>query len=247
MEFEQLVTEAAGVPLRGWDFGWVAGRVEGSDPSWSYPRLAAELVRGSSSLLDVDTGGGELLASLGSLPAGTVATEGWEPNVAVARERLGPLGVNVRFGRGDRLPVAEGSADVMLNRHGLLDAGEVARVLAPGGVLLTQQVGSDDCAEINAALGAPAAYGRAWNAEEAVAALAARGMAVIDVRQEWPPLIFKDIGALVYQLRAVAWQVPDFTVERYAEDLRAIDRHIRAKGEFRVRAHRFLVRAERSA
>ncbi|MFF5083687.1 hypothetical protein ACFY36_42120 [Actinoplanes sp. NPDC000266] len=74
MEFERLVAEAAGVPLKGWDFGWVAGRVAGSDPSWSYPSLAGELVRGSTRLLDVDTGGGELLSSLGPLPAGTVAT-----------------------------------------------------------------------------------------------------------------------------------------------------------------------------
>ncbi|SNY71666.1 class I SAM-dependent methyltransferase [Paractinoplanes atraurantiacus] len=247
MEFERLVAEAIGAPLKGWDFGWLAGRVEGSDPSWSYPLLAGELVRSGSRLLDVDTGGGELLSSLAPLPAGAVATEGWEPNLASARERLGPLGVDVRFGRGDGLPVADRSVDVVLNRHGRLDAGEVARVLAPGGALLTQQVGSDDCAEINAALGAPAAYGRSWNAGGAVAELGAVGMGVIDVREEWPSLTFYDIGALVYQLRAVAWQVPDFTVSRYEEGLRRIDRHIRESGEFRVRAHRFLVRAERSA
>ncbi|MFF5083688.1 hypothetical protein ACFY36_42125 [Actinoplanes sp. NPDC000266] len=73
------------------------------------------------------------------------------------------------------------------------------------------------------------------------------GLAVTDVREEWPFLTFFDVGALVYQLRAVAWQVPDFTVERYEEGLRGIDRRIRAHGEFRVRAHRFLLRVERSA
>ena len=64
---------------------WAAG----SDPSWSYPKLAGELVRGSTSLLDVDTGGGELLACLAPLPARTTAVEGWAPNLTVARERLG--------------------------------------------------------------------------------------------------------------------------------------------------------------
>jgi SAM-dependent methyltransferase len=234
--FDELVAEAAGVPLRGWDFGWLAGRATGSDPSWSYPAGAAELVRAAPSLLDVDTGGGEMLASLAPLPARTVAVEGWEPNLAVARDRLGPLGVEV-------VPAATGTFDLVLNRHGRLDAGEVARVLRPGGRLLTQQVGSDDCAGINEALGAPPADERTWTAGTATSALTAAGLTVLDVRQEWPPFTFLDIGALVYQLRAVPWQVPGFTVARYENALRRIDAHIRSHGEFRVRAHRFLILA----
>jgi SAM-dependent methyltransferase len=246
--FERLTAEAVDVPLRGWDFGWLAGRISGSDPSWSYRDIAAELMRNRESLLDVDTGGGELLASMTPLPARTVATEGWEPNLAVARERLGELGVEVRFAPSSSLPVADRSVALVLNRHGRLEAAEVARVLSPGGELLTQQVGSDDCAGINEALGAPAAYPTRWDAAAAAEALTAAGFTVVDVREEWPPFRFFDVGALVYQLRAVTWQVPDFTVGRYENALRRIDDHIRAEGEFRVRSHRFLVhaRADRS-
>lgn len=66
-----------------------------------------------------------------------------------------------------------------------------------------------------------------------------------DAREEWPWFAFRDIGALVYQLRAVSWQVPDFTVIRYREGLRRIDTIIRRRGEFRVLAHRFLIRAHK--
>jgi SAM-dependent methyltransferase len=236
--YEKLVAEAAAVPLRGWDFSWIAGRATGSDPSWSYPDVARELVARSKSLLDLDTGGGELLASLGPLPPATIATEGWEPNLAVARQRLG---VDVRFTPGPELPVDTGSVDLVLNRHGRLDPAEVARVLRPGGVLLTQQVGSDDCAEINDALGASPAYDETWDAATATKRLTAAGLTVTEVREEWPEFVFHDVGALVFQLRAVAWQVPDFTVEKYADALR----RIHERGEFRARSHRFLIRAER--
>ncbi|MCO8274853.1 class I SAM-dependent methyltransferase [Actinoplanes sp. TRM 88003] len=244
--FEQLVTEASEAPVKGWDFAFLKGRAAGSDPTWSYPERARDLVRSSGSVLDTDTGGGEMLASLAPLPAGAVATEGWEPNVAVARDRLAPLGVEVRFAPGPELPVADRSVDAVLNRHGRLHPGEVARVLQPGGTLLTQQVGSDDCREINEALGAPEPYDTVWNAETAVAQLTAAGMTVLDVREEWPLFIFRDIGALVFQLRAVPWQVRDFTIARYEAPLRRIDARIGATGEFRVRSHRFLIQAAAS-
>jgi SAM-dependent methyltransferase len=133
-------------------------------------------VRGSTSLLDVDTGGGELLASLAPLPARTIAVEGWEPNLSVARDRLAPLGVDVRFAPDTNLPVEGRSVDLVLNRHGRLNPAEIARVLRPSGLLLTQQVGSDDCAGINEAVQASAAYGTTWNAETAVDASAAAGL-----------------------------------------------------------------------
>lgn len=238
MTYEDLVAEAVAVPLRGWDFSWLDGRATGSAPSWSYPDIARPLVARSRAVVDLDTGGGELLESLGPLPAGTIATEGWEPNLAVARERLG---VDVRFAPDAALPVGTESADLVLNRHGRLDPAEVARVLEPGGVLLTQQVGSDDCAEINVALGAPSAYAKAWDAATAAAQLEIAGLTVTEVREERPDFVFHDAGALVFQLRAVAWQVPDFTVEKYEDALR----RIHAGGEFRARSHRFLIRAER--
>jgi SAM-dependent methyltransferase len=237
--YEELVAEAVAVPLRGWDFSWLDGRATGSDPSWSYPDIARPLVARSKALLDLDTGGGELLASLGPLPAGTIATEGWEPNLAVARERLG---IDVRFAPDSTLPVDDESVDLVLNRHGRLDPAEVARVLRPGGTLLTQQVGSDDCAEINRALGAPPAYSETWDASTAAARLEAAGLTVTEVREERPEFVFHDVGALVFQLRAVAWQVPYFTVEKYEDALR----RIHSGGEFRARSHRFLIQSTNS-
>jgi SAM-dependent methyltransferase len=241
-DYDDLVGEATGVPLTGWEFAWMDGRAAGFDPSWSYPDLARRLVRRAHSLLDLDTGGGELLAELAPLPPHTVAVESWAPNTPVARDRLSPFGVAVVT----ELPGGEDEFDVVLSRHGRLPAEDVARLLRPGGTLLTQQVGSDDLADLNAALGAPAPHPRPWTADVAVAALTSAGLAVTDVREERLAVTFHDVGAIVYQLRAVPWQVRDFTPQRYERELRRLHALIRTEGRFTATAHRFLVEATRA-
>src|SRR3954447_10519924 len=125
--YEDLVGEAAAVPITGWEFSWQDGRTVGFQPSWSYPDLAHPLVRRAGSLLDLDTGGGELLAELAPLPPHTVAVESWGPNVPVARDRLGPFGVSVVT----ELPGGESEFDVALSRHGRLPVMDLARLLKP--------------------------------------------------------------------------------------------------------------------
>jgi hypothetical protein len=231
-DFDASIAEALSAPTDGWDFSFLDGRTHTADVSWSYATLARPLIDAAGALLDVDTGGGELLAALAPLPARTVAVETHQPAVAAAR--LGPLGVAVVTA----LAEAGGGFDLVLNRHGRLDAAGTARALRPGGALLTQQVGSQNCAELNAALGAPPVRPAGeWSAPVAADALAAAGFALQEVREEFPELTFDDPGAIVFQLRMVAWQIPDFSIQRYAERLRAL------RYPFTVRTHRFLILA----
>jgi SAM-dependent methyltransferase len=248
LDYDELVAAALAAPVHGWDFGWLAGRALGSDPTWSYSQLARVALDRSSRVLDVDTGGGELLASLTPLPPHTVATESWPPNLPVARARLAPLGVDVLLAPPDApLPVPDGAFDLVLSRHGRLTPAEVHRVLLPGGTLLTQQVGSEDCAGLNTALGAaPAHRPGSWTLRNVDGALAAVGFEIGTAREEWPLYTFTDVGAVIYQLRMVPWQIPDFTAARYHTALRRLDARIRTDGPLRVHSHRFLLRATRT-
>jgi SAM-dependent methyltransferase len=225
----------------GWEFAWLDGRHVGSEPTWSYPHLARSLIHRAIGLLDLDTGSGELLAELCPLPPHTVAVESWTRNVAVARERLTPYGVPVLT----ELPGGENEFDVVLSRHGRLPAADIARLLRRGGRVLSQQVGSDDLAAINQALGAPPAHPRRWNADVAAGTLGEAGLQVTDVREEKPAITFRDIGAVVRQLRDLPWQIRDFSPQRYADELSRLDSFIRLHGGFTVTAHRFLVEAVR--
>ncbi|MGA2521097.1 MAG: class I SAM-dependent methyltransferase, partial [Acidimicrobiales bacterium] len=141
---EALIEEAEAAPVEGWDFGWLDGRATEQRPSWGYSRLAAERAKDVASLLDLQTGGGELLSELPRLPPLTVATEGWEPNVRRAAQRLHPLGASVVFAHEDQpaLPFGSGTFDLVVSRHPVTTWwDEVARVLRPGGRYLSQQVG----------------------------------------------------------------------------------------------------------
>jgi SAM-dependent methyltransferase len=89
----------------------------------------------------MDTGGGERLAAIvGPHGVRGVATEEWAPNVPVARARLAPLGIDIVRGASSALPFSDACFDLVLNRHGALNAVEVDRVLRPGGWFVTQQV-----------------------------------------------------------------------------------------------------------
>ncbi|WP_240669718.1 class I SAM-dependent methyltransferase [Actinoplanes solisilvae] len=241
MRIGQQYEDSAGERATGWEFAWLDGRDVGSEPSWSYPALARALLRRASAVLDLDTGSGELLAELAPLPPHTVAVESWARNTPVARDRLAPFGVPVLT----ELPGGENEFDVVLSRHGRLPAADIVRLLRRGGRVLSQQVGSDDLAGLNGALGAAPAHRAPWNAEVATSALCAAGLEVTDVREERPPVTFTDVGAVVRQLRDLPWQIRDFSPRLYQEALARLDTFIRLHGGFTVKAHRFLIEAVR--
>lgn len=70
-------------PFSGWDFSRLAGRRESLRPhdTWDYTATVRRAMGGATALLDMDTGGGEFLATLAPLPPDTVAIEGYPPNV----------------------------------------------------------------------------------------------------------------------------------------------------------------------
>jgi hypothetical protein len=84
-------------PSTGWNFSCLKGRMEEQLNllPWDYEATVRSLLLNARGLLDMGTGSGEFLASLSPLPPDTCATEGWAPNIAIARQRLGPLGVTV--------------------------------------------------------------------------------------------------------------------------------------------------------
>jgi SAM-dependent methyltransferase len=136
--YEQVVADALATPFEGWDWSAFRGRFDEDRPSWDYRAVVREHADRVGSMLDLGTGGGELLAALAPLPTRTVATEGYAPNVAVARRRLEPLGVEVvdTTALGDEqepLPFPSGSVELVINRHESYAPREVHRILAPGG------------------------------------------------------------------------------------------------------------------
>lgn len=233
----------AAAPFAGWDFSYLNGRMIEGAPPWSYLDLAKAAVVGAQDILDVATGGGEVFSSLAPFPGRARAVEGYVPNLAVARRRLKPLGVDVFQGNtASGMPFEDGAFDLVLSRHGGFRAAEMHRILQPGGTFLTQQVGGDNLADLVAVFGGRLAYPD--NTLERVCEdLVALGCE-IKLREAWHgPATFLDVGALVYFLKAIPWLVEGFEVDRSRDVLGALHRQLQAGRPLQFTYSRFLIQA----
>jgi SAM-dependent methyltransferase len=247
--FEFLITEAE-AHFSGWDFSYIANRESQAPLRWSYVSEALLQVRKSQAVLDMDTGGGEMFSYFAPFPPTAYATEAYAPNISIARERLEPLGVVViplDEEEPRHLPFEPGTFDLLLNRHGYYREPELYRILQPGGLFVTQQVGNQNDIGIRKLLGAPDAIANTeWpDLNRAVASLQSAGFRIIKQLEDIYPQRFYDVGAIVYQLKAVPWQIPDFSVESYFEPLKAIHETIQQTGYVDVLEHRFFIIAQK--
>jgi SAM-dependent methyltransferase len=259
---DQLINEAENAGFSGWDFSFLHERLIEDPLPWDYLQRIRQQIPLASAMLDLCTGGGERLAGLAPLPRVTIATESYVPNVPVASGRLRKYGASVvhvdremqnPFGPSGgadgqhcerRLPFEDSSFDLMVCRHGSFSSEEVARMLRPGGLFISQLVGEDNYPDLNRGL-----HGRAtvWFPHDGPKppALEDFGLEVLERREAKPASLFKDIGAIVYYLRAVTWQIEDFSVERYLDRLRHLHGEIQNSGGLRTHYHRHLIVARK--
>lgn len=263
---DAYIAEGLAADTAGWDFDRFADRMRTTPPPWDYGRLVDDAVgTDTATLLDLGTGGGEWLAAwLSGRPAAqrprhVVATECWPPNVPVAGRRLGRYGAlvvqadgaldNVEQGPSDRsgrLPLADASVDVVINRHESYRAQEVARVLRPGGTFLTQQVAYGE-SDLHRLLDLPQPGTGEWTLRYAVNQAAEGGLTVLDGGVGTDVTVYRDVAPLAWYLRQVPWAVPGFDPARDPDRLRAVQRTIDRDGPVQVRRQHFWLRATRRA
>jgi SAM-dependent methyltransferase len=247
--FEELVAEGEAEPVAGWDFSWFRGRATEERPPWGYSRLLAVRMATATAALDIQTGGGEVLAQITRPPRVLVATESWPPNVEVARRNLRPLGAAVIPADDDGgLPFRPGSFDLVVSRHPTIAMWEeISRVLRADGTYLSQQVGAGSNRELTDFMMGPQAVDQGRSPRCAVAEAEAAGLVVVDLKEQALRVAFNDVGAVVYFLRKVLWTVPGFTVDGYREQLARLHEQITSDGPFVSYAQRFLIEARKPA
>jgi SAM-dependent methyltransferase len=229
--------------MQGWTFAYKPVPLDAPEP-WDYETRAAELVRAAASMLDMGTGGGEVFERvLAGFAGRAAATEGWGPNVPVADRRLRPLGVGVVHALNLTLPFAADSFDLVLDRHEELSPEHVARVLRPGGRLLTQQVDPDYHHELRAFFPRMTVFEP--HAVTYPAGLARAGMQVLDMRQHSRRVAYQRLGHLVYFLVAAPWTIPDFDLEADLDALLAAERALKGPEGLVLSDPRYLLEARK--
>jgi hypothetical protein len=269
--FEELIAEGDAVPVEGWDFSWFEGRATEERPAWGYARLLGGRIGGAAAVLDIQTGGGEVLAgAVRSVRAATgtaappvltppvlvapvlvapvlVATESWPPNLSLARRALGPLGGAVVGAADDAdLPFGDANFDLVVSRHPTVVLWpEIARVLVSDGSYFSQQIGPGSNRELFDFMMGPQPVNRTRSPAAVVAAARRAGLEVVDLREQALRVEFFDVAAVVHFLKKVLWTVPGFTVPGYLEQLARMHEYIQANGSFISHARRILIEARK--
>lgn len=227
----------------GWDFSRLDGRWIDEELPWDYKKIVLENLKRTDTLLDMGTGGGEFLLTLGHPYGLTSVTEGYKPNLELCKKNLGALGIDVKFvDTDDKLGFADSTFDIVINRHESYDPKEVKRVLRPGGMFITQQVGGRNDVDLSQRLvGDNRQIDETWDLEHAAGALEETGFEVLYKQECFPKLKFLDVGALVYFAKIIEWEFPGFSVESCFDKLLELYEECKHNGYIEGTEHRFII------
>lgn len=234
--------------IHGWDFSHIDGRyTEQDDLPWDYRETILRYLTPERKLLDIDTGGGEFLLSLNHPYENTAAAEAFPPNVTLCQETLLPLGIDFRPGDGkEKLPFGDGSFDMVINRHGDFNAEDIYRVLKPGGIFVTQQVGAEnDRALVELLCGETAMPFPEQYLDITVRKFQNAGFEILEGSECFRPIRFFDVGALVWFARIIPWEFPGFCVDSCLDRLLTAQKILEEKGCIEGQIHRFLLAAQK--
>ncbi len=231
--------------FEGWDFSYIKNRWITEKPDWNYDNLAKDLIKNSKSVLDMETGGGERFSTFGPFPKKVVATEGYKPNIAIAKKNLEPLGVKiVEVLDASKLPFEDEEFDLIINRHGSFNAKEVFRILKKGGIFLTQQVSGDYAEDLIKKFNTKRKFAD-WNIEKAKIELE-QAEFKIELFRDWKgKMKFSDVGAIVYFLNAIPWTVPGFSVKRDFDNLKKLQKYLDNGNQLEFKQAMFLIKCKK--
>ena len=235
--------------IHGWDFSHIDNRYEETPLPWEYRSVILRYLQPEMRLLDIDTGGGEFLLSLNHPHRNTAATENYSPNIQLCRETLAPLGIDFRpADGGGTLPFGNDEFDMVINRHGDFNPAEIGRVLKPGGMFITQQVGAQNDRELVELLMGPQPLPFSdQHLSIATRKFEEAGFTILDGQEYFGPIKFYDTPALVWFARIIQWEFPGFSVDGYLENLYHAQEILERDGCIQGNIHRFLLVARKTA
>jgi hypothetical protein len=226
--------------LTGWSFAGLTTRHLDPPPPWDYEALAASARLGNTRARSRHRRREVLSRVVAGGEARVIATEEWGRTcpsrgaVRAARRRRRAAGARRCCSRAK-------PSDLVLDRHEELDL-EVARVLAPGGRVLTQQCGAD---EAGAARYFPRKehFGDLFNGY--AGGFRAAGLDVLRAERHRARVTFGSLGDVVYMLLVAPWTVPGFDPEADIEALIALEDGLSSPEGIILTEERFLIEAAR--
>ena len=242
-ELKELWKKEEQATFKGWDFSYLENRWDEEELPWNYEEILKKYLKPEYKLLDMGTGGGEFLLSLKHPYNNTSVTEMWIPNVELCKERLEPLGIQVKQVFNDsELPFEDNTFDIIINRHASFEIKEVKRILKPDGIFITQQVGGKNNEVLSKALIKDIARLYEDNTfDNNLKNLRNNLFEILYANEYSPYLRFKDIGAIVYFAKIIKWEFPNFSVENCFDKLCKLNEELNVKGYIESLEHRYIL------
>lgn len=235
--------------FEGWDFSHLDGRWDGLGNPWDYVKIINQYRKNTDTLLDMGTGGGEFLMSIGHPYRLTSVTEAYPPNAELCRQKLSPLGINVRqITKDSELPFEDSAFDIILNRHESFDENEVFRILKPDGIFISQQVGGENNRELSEKLIAKFQPSFPdWYLKTSRSKLIEKGFEILFSDESFRTYRFFDVGAVVFYAKIIKWEFPGFSVERCFPLLCTLYEEWKENGFIESKEHRFIIVSRKQA
>lgn len=234
--------------FKGWDFSYLKDRWENEKLPWNYNDFVCMYINDNANILDMGTGGGELLLSFNHPYNKTSVTEGYEPNIKLCQKVLSPLGIKVYPVKQDGIliNVPTESFDIVLNHHESFSESEVKRVLKKNGLFITQQVGAfnnNDLASFfdeNHEVQFPKI-----TLNQTVKRLEEEGFEILYKNEYFPKIKFFDLGAIAFFAKIIEWEFINFSVKDSIDKFEILENRLKKDGYIESTEHRFMIVAKK--
>ena len=230
----------------GWDFSYLKNKYVQEETPWNYQNIVKCYLKPHMNLLDIGTGGGELLKSFGHPYHKTSVTEGWDKNYQLLLKTLKPKGIDVQFvTENDYLNFPDNHFDIIVNSHASFSVNEVARVLKKDGWFISQQVGDLNGLTLSSKL-IPHFKKEPFDfhLSSVLSELKMNHFTILYANEDYPAQNFFDMDGLIYYMRTISWEFPEFSVKNNFSELLYIYEELRNKGFIYNQQHRFIFVAQ---
>lgn len=230
----------------GWDFTYLDRKMSIEKPDWSYSEIVSSYLKSTMNLLDMGTGGGELLLQFKHPYDKTAVTEGYDKNYQFLLTTLKPLGIEIQFvDEDDCLNFPDNSFDIILNSHESFSISEVQRVLKPSGIFITQQVG--DFNGVNLASRLIPNYKKEsfdFHLTLVEEQLRKNQFEILFKNEQYLKQKFFDMDGLIYYVKTIPWEYRNFSVTKNFEQLIGLYEELQRTGFIYNLQHRFVLVAK---
>ena len=158
-----------------------------------------------------------------------------------------PAGIDLReCSDPAHLPFGDSSFDLVINRHGDFCPEELRRVLKPGGLFITQQVGDrNDLDLVRMVFPDTKEPTSGLHLSVQQSAFEQAGFEIVRAEEHFGRIRFYDIGAFVWFARIIEWEFPGFSVDSCFDRLLQMQAQLEEKGSIDGTTHRYLIIARK--